>query len=516
MTANYSKNMFRQMEELFERVDSLTATVADLKEQVKEKNETIRQLNHKIDRLEATVEKQAKTIKRLEAENAQLRKENAELVVKNAVLEEEISRLKSDRNNNSGNSSNPPSTDQTGGKRANSYNSRKKTGKCQGGQKGHKGTTLTKKTAEELIGSGQCKHTVRICGNPDTGHYTTKYELDIQIGVEVVEYRIYDDAPVSEITNIDSEVFYGAKVKALTAMLYGVGVVSVKRIQEIISGITNGILNISAGAVYSFCRKLSEKAASSLQQIEECILDGTSAYTDATVVTINGKQAYIRNVSNCKAVRYYAMEKKNLDSLKNISLLAQFAGVLIHDHETSMYHFGTGHGECNVHLLRYLLKNTEECGSTWSGKLSELLYEMKTKRDATAPDMPTEEEIDDFINKYDEIIQLGRVENFDTKPKWAKKAEAALLNRLEKYRDNHLLFLKRIDVAFSNNMSERDLRKCKNRQKIAGGFRNLAGCTMYADILSLIETTKRQNLNVFDTILAVFQSSDPVFNFSMG
>ena len=234
MKANNSKDIFHQMEELFERVDSLTATVTELRAQIKEKDATIKKLNCKVKQLEATVEKQDKTIKRLEAENSQLRKENAVLIVKNALLEEEISRLKSDRNNNSGNSSNPPSTDQAGGKRANSYNSRKKTGKCQGGQQGHKGTTLTKQTAEELINSGKCNHTIRVCGNPNAGHYTTKYELDIQIGVEVVEYRIYDSAPVRDIPDIDSEVFYGSKVKALVAELYGVGVVSVKRIQEII------------------------------------------------------------------------------------------------------------------------------------------------------------------------------------------------------------------------------------------------------------------------------------------
>lgn len=511
----YNKDMIRQMEELFERVDALTATVNELKEENKEKDETLKHLHHDAKDMKAVIEKQNETLNRLEKENAQLRKENATLIVKNAILEEEVTRLKSDGNNNSGNSSNPPSTDHAGGKRANSYNSRKKTGKRKGGQKGHRGKTLTRQTAEELIASGQCKHTVRVCGNPGAGNYTTKYELDVQIGVEVVEYRIYKDAPASTIPNSDSEVFYGARVKALAAELYGVGVVSVKRIQEIISGITNGILNISTGAIYGFFRKLSERAAPSLRQIETCILNGTSAYTDATVVTVNGKQAYIRNVSNASAVRYYAMERKNLENLNAIPLLARFAGVFVHDHETSLYHYGTGHGECNVHLLRYLLKNTEDCGNTWSGKLSELLYEMKKMRETAVPGVLTEAEIAEFIHRYDEIIQLGRVENLTTKPKWAKKDEAALLNRLEKYRDNHLLFLKRVDVAFSNNMSERDLRKCKNRQKVAGGFRNLDGCTMFANILSLIETAKRQNRNVLDTILAVFQSSTPVFQFSM-
>lgn len=102
-------------------------------------------------------------------------------IVKNIFFEDKISRLKSKRNNNSGNSSNPPSTNQAGNKRANfSYNSRKKTDKRQGGQKGHKSTTLTKQIAEKLFISGKCKHTISVCGNPDAGYHTTKYELDIQ------------------------------------------------------------------------------------------------------------------------------------------------------------------------------------------------------------------------------------------------------------------------------------------------------------------------------------------------
>lgn len=43
--------------------------------------------------------------------------------------------------------------------------------------------------------------------------------------------------------------------------------------------------------------------------------------------------------------------------------------------------------------------------------------------------------------------------------KYAKQEESALLNRLEKYRENHLLFIKRSEVPFDNNISERDLRK---------------------------------------------------------
>ena len=61
--------------------------------------------------------------------------------------------------------------------------------------------------------------------------------------------------------------------------------------------------------------------------------------------------------------------------------------------------------------------------------------------------------------RYTGIIREGCLQNASTRPKWAKKDELALLNRMEKYSENHLLFLHRFDVPFDNNMSERDLRK---------------------------------------------------------
>ena len=53
------------------------------------------------------------------------------------------------------------------------------------------------------------------------------------------------------------------------------------------------------------------------------------------------------------------------------------------------------------------------------------------------------------------------------------------LNRLEKYKENHLLFAEDFRVPFDDNMSERDLRKAKNRQKMSGGFRKGSRQKMY-------------------------------------
>lgn len=106
--------------------------------------------------------------------------------------------------------------------------------------------------------------------------------------------------------------------------------------------------------------------------------------------------------------------------------------------ETALYHFGTGHGECNVHLGRYLCKNTEETS-------------------------------------------------------------------------NHLLFLYDFRVHYSNNMSEEDLRICKNRNKMGGGFRNASGCKMYCRIMSFIETVKHLGLNIYQSIMTLMDGKPVIY-----
>ena len=80
---------------------------------------------------------------------------------------------------------------------------------------------------------------------------------------------------------------------------------------------------------------------------------------------------------------------------------------------------------------------------------------------------------------------------------------------MEKYRKNHLLFLEDFHVPFDGNMSERDLRKAKNRQKMAGGFRKGSGHEMYCRILNIVETLKRRNMPLLKSLKKVFTGTAP-------
>ena len=209
----------------------------------------------------------------------------------------------------------------------------------------------------------------------------------------------------------------------------------------------------------------------SIGKLEEELLNQRVVSTDATGVTVNGKQNYVRNFSVKETVLYRAMKSKSIKALEKLCFLENYTGILSHDHENALYHFGTDHAECNVHIIRYLRKNTEETGHIWSDEMILLLSGMNKARKALIKEGVNhfqEETVRTYEKRYQELLEQGRKENKKTKYKYAKQDEAALINRMEKYSHNHLLFLHDFEVPFENNISERDLRKVKNRQKMAG------------------------------------------------
>ena len=477
MASNYERGMYQQLMEVMARLD---AVENELKNEKIEHKEDVRRLNLRIHSLET--------------ENQKLKDENA--------------RLKSIINNDSSNTSLPPSTDQNKSKPSNTFNGREKGGRKPGGQKGHKGSTLTKADIERKLNSGECIHKIKKIGS-GKGSYITKYVIDLDVKEVITEIRIYADQdgkyPIP--SQYYSDVTYGETIKSIIVDLYSEGVMANDRISAFVNSLSKDSLGLSNGSVYHFCKAFSGKTEPYIFELEEELLNENVVATDATNVTVDGKQCYVRNFSVARTVVYRALKSKALSALEKQRFLEQYTGILIHDHETALYHFGTGHGECNVHIIRYLRKNSEDTKNSWSDEMIQLLCEMNNHRkraiESGCGSFPTEI-ISDYENRYKMLIQKGRQENRTTKHKYAKSDENTLLNRMEKYQQNHLLFLHNFEVSFDDNMSERDLRKVKNREKMAGGFRKDSGHEMYCNILTMIETFKRRNMPLLESIKQVF------------
>lgn len=469
-----------------------------------------------LDRLDTMKKETDQKIAGLNNEISDLKKENKKLQKENDLLKEDNTRLKNLLNHDSSNTSKPPSSDQKPGRAANNYNNRKKSEKKPGAQTGHKGTTLSKEKVEEKLASGKYLHEIETIGKVSERGYVVRYVIDLRVQPVIREIRIYKDAdgkyPIPE--RYRSEVVYGPTVRALAVDLYSEGVMSNDRIAAFLNDASEGCLELSEGSVYGFCRKFSDLSGTEIEKLEEHLTNQPVVATDATTVSLNGKQSYIRNISDEKTVVYYGMEKKTKEALGEIPFFSSYAGTLLHDHETALYQYGTDHAECNVHILRYLKKNTEETGNQWSKELSDLLCEINRERKKQKEEGKScfsEEKRQEYEKRYAACLEKGIEENHSTKHKYAKREEKTLLTRLEKYCENHLLFLKRFEVPFDNNMSERDLRKVKNRQKMAGGFRKEKGQKMYCRILSIVETLKRRKMNLMAHIKQIFIGTPAIF-----
>ncbi len=520
--SDYSAGLYKQFEEVMSRLSLLESEHA-------KDGERLKQLDHNL-------LVQAGDISKLSDENQNLKDtvqclvgENASLKAENQLLRDDNERMKRILNNNSGNSSMPPSTDQmkasrrtadntsenesdvqdAAGKSANKYNGRTKTNRKKGAQPGHRGSTATRETVERRIREGKLRHRLKHVGEKSE-NYVVRYVLDLDITAIATEVRIYagENGKYGIPEEYRSEVTYGPGVRAIAACLYSEGVMSNDRISEFINSISGGSLEISGGTVYGICRQFSEICKEEEKAISSDLLNSRVLCTDATHMTQDGMRAYIRNISNQRSVIYRATETKKLDEMYKIEELTGFTGIFGHDHETALYHFGSGHAECNVHLERYLLKNTEETGNAWSHNLAMLLKGLNHARKvcmAGGENSFSKEKLARYEGRYDQLLKEGEKQHQGTKGKIAGQEERKLLNRLKKYKENHLLFLYDFEVPYSDNMSERDLRKCKNREKMSGGFRSMKGMAMYCSIMSVIETAKRRGLNVYHSIASLFE-----------
>lgn len=253
MAGNYEKSIYNQLVEVMARLDSVEA-------------------------------KNKREVSQLHGEIAELKEENRVLKKENQLLRDDNARLKSIINNDSSNSSLPPSTDQKGGKPANTYSSRTKSGRKAGGQRGHKGTTLTKADIEEKIRSGKCRHEICTIGDPSGNQYVTKYIVDLEVIPRITEIHIYADEEgrIRVPAEYRSDVIYGSDVKALAVSLYSEGVMSNERIAAFLNAASGDQLGLSAGSVYGFCRKLADKAGESIRHLEGHLLNQGVVATDAT------------------------------------------------------------------------------------------------------------------------------------------------------------------------------------------------------------------------------------------
>lgn len=440
-------------------------------------------------------------------------------------LEKRITQLEKTLNTDSSNSSLPTSKNRIGKKVIS--NSREKSDKSIGGQKGHKIHKLDYFEEEEI--TNIVEHTLNFCpecgGNLKEINIVKSDIIDIEVKVTKTRNNIHNyrcnhcKKNISANNTLPRGASYGNSINALILSLLNESNVAYNKVQKHIYGISNGKIDLTEG----YIAKLQKKAANNLDifvdDLRKKILTLDKVHWDDTCIKIqsdtenkNGKkvkEAIIRFYGNDNYALLLGHSKKDEESIEKDGILPNLSSncTCIHDHVLLNYNdkYKFQNAECNSHILRYLKGVKDNIHDhTWQDKMAELLRNLNNKRDEYINKGVlsfNESEIKQAYTEYENIIKLGYEENKTMKEyHFYKKDELNLIKRLDKYKDNHLLFIKDFDIPFTNNTAERGLRQTKRKLAVSFLFKNINTMKDYAKITSYTETCYRNNITRYEAL----------------
>lgn len=519
----------KQIKDLRARLFNASAKKEMMEESLKDKIRTLEQelagQVPTIEMLQKYIADCERKIDELQAENVVLKKENAVLSATVEKLKMHIKKLLSKLKKDSSTSSKPPSTDVF--HKPKPQNLREKSGRKPGGQVGHPGHGLALFENPDIVIEKKIEVCDR-CGHDiiNSQDFEVKQKIDIEIRTIVTEERVYEGVCIHCGKKVRGEfdagfvnpTQYGDNIKAAVALISEHGCVSVSKTAEIINSLSGGRLNLSWGTVVNMQRELSNKLEDTINIIREALIAGNVLHADETGCRVNGGLGWIQVFCNDRFA-LFGLNSKRGDVDEQFGILTFFLGILVHDHFISYYKFeNVTHVECNEHILRLLKGLIEIFKHDWLKNMSELLKFACHKKNelvaAGAIQMPSED-IAWFSSEYDRILEEGEEEYKAATERDKKKEsyhvdERRLLDRLCEYKEEHLRFLVDFNAPFTNNMAERDIRKFKNKAKVSGCFRSAEGAQIYARIASVITTLKKQNINVFNGLRAVYSGKVPI------
>ena len=354
-------------------------------------------------------------------------------------------------------------------------NSREKIGRKPGGQTGHKGHCRKKQEPtrpavllpppEIVLEDNSFKKTSKTIIKQRVGIRmrldVTEYHADVYYSSQTGE-RVHAPFPAGVIDDVN----YDGSIRAFLFLLNNDCCTSIDKSRQFLSDLTGGKLNIPKGMVSRLSREFALKTEAERRSAYADMLLSPVMHTDCTNGRENGKgcQIYVCATPDGKAL-YFAREKKGHEGVKG-TVTEDYQGILVHDHDRTFYNYGTDHQECLAHVLRYLKGSMDnEPDRTWNKDMHSLVQEMIHFRNGLQPSEELDPcKVSEFEERYRKILETARKEYEDVPANDYYRDGYNLFLRMEKYMQNHLLFLHDLRVPATNNEAERLLRNYKRKQ----------------------------------------------------
>lgn len=431
-----------------------------------------------------------------------------------------VETLEAQLRKNSRNSSKPPSSD---GLAKKTRSLRQSSGKPQGGQVGHKGSTLKRVAqATQTIDHPlpwQCDHCHAALPLAEARVAECRQVLDVPAAAyDVICHRTMavvcrcGQAHVSAFpAGVTEAVQYGPNMKALGVHLTQGQMLPYARAAELIQDVYG--LSVSRGTLVSWVGEASLALQGTFDAIAEHLRNAPVLNADESGLRVAGKLHWLHIAASDKLTWYGLHAKRGLEAIEAHGILPRRIGVLVHDCWAPYWRLDDSiHALCNAHLLRELVYVKETTGQDWPQAMTDLLLSANKLCEAARQQQQTLSAADIAACRtmYDAIVSEGEQRNPETNHAAGKRGRARqsiafnLLRRFRQHADAILLFISDPTVPFTNNMGERAVRMPKVKQKISGCFRTVAGAENFCVIRSCLDTLRKQGYGMLDVLQRAF------------
>jgi transposase len=441
------------------------------------------------------------------------------LAEQTAQLAAQVEQLQARLGKTSRNSSKPPSSD--GLAKPPSRSLRRKSGRSAGKQAGSKGFRLEPRSDPDEI----VVHTPQACascggdlaGAPVIGQERRQVFDLPPIQLVAVEHRAQRRAcgcgavtTAAFPAEASAPTCYGPGVAALGTYLLARQHLPVQRAAEAMTDCFGA--PVSTGWLATLLPAAEEALTGFTATVRERLRAAPVAHFDETGARADGKLHWIHVAATDTMTLYHLDERRGQTAMDAAGILPDFTGIAVHDGLASYRGYEVTHALCNAHHLRELEGIAELTGQHWPSQLADLLRQINLAvqaAKATGKTALPARRLAAFVRRYDALVAEGQRLNPPPartgkrgRPKLG--AAAALLRRLQVYREDVLRFAVDFAVAFDNNQAERDVRMVKLQQKISGTWRSADGAKAFLAVRSYLSTAGKQGQQALAVLRELF------------
>ena len=418
----------------------------------------------------------------------------------NQLLREEIERLKRPKPN-SRNSSQPPSRDQ----KTNSSNDQSK--KKHGPPFGHK--RFVRQLVENpdkviLVDVDQCAS----CHHDLTGTEPSKVVRRQVTELPEIKPIVFETQQTEKTcphcqhlnraelpAGLEADRFFGPRLEATIVFLKHQNHFSYERIVNALREVFG--LEISEGGISTIIARAGHLASAEAAEIREAVKSSAVIQSDETSARVKGRNYWHWVFLSESGAYHQIVPRRNAEVIRDL-MEQMIADVWVSDcFSAQMKAPARNFQICLQHQLRDLKRILERLPeSAWTTQIRKLFREaihLNNRMIGPSADLT----LNGFHRRVSEIgNRLDRLLG----DQLTDSDEIRLQNRFRLHREKLLTFLDYPGVPPTNNASEQAIRTSVIHRKVTNGFRSEWGAKAYADLLSVISTSKIKGKRVFETL----------------